>query len=79
MTDGEDDDLFSVAAVEGDVGTLAKFNHPLTELGGQVFGGATDLGVLAENSDALADGFDGAAGGVRAFGGEKGMEAGDIL
>src|ERR1035441_2472816 len=78
VADGQNDDLFAVVAIEGDIGTLAKFNHPLAELGQQVFDWAADLGMLAEDFDALADCFDGAAGGFRALGGEKGMEAGDI-
>ena len=78
VADGEDYDLFSVAAVEGDIGALAEFNDPLAELGEQVFDGTADLGVLGEDFDALADGFDGAAGGVRTFGGEEGMETSDV-
>ena|ERR1017187_3473462 len=77
-TDGQNYDLLSVVAVEGDVGALAKFDNPLAELGREVFDWATDLGMLAENLHALADRFDGTAGRVRALRGEKGMEAAHI-
>jgi hypothetical protein len=68
VADGEDDDLFAVVAIEGDVCSLAEFDDPLAELGQQVFDGAADLGVLTENFDAQADGFDGTAGGVGTWG-----------
>ena len=49
MADGQNRNLSSVVAIERDVGPLAKFNHPLAELGWQIFDGTADLRVLAED------------------------------
>ena len=78
VADGQNHDLLSVVTVEGDIRALAEFDDPLAEFGREVFDGTTDLWVLAENFHALADRFDGTAGGVGAFGSEKLMEAGYV-
>ncbi len=78
VADGEDDDLFAVEVVEGDVGSVAEFDYPLAEFGEHFLDRAADLGMFGEGFHALADGGDGAAGCVGTFGGEEIVEASEV-
>lgn len=56
MADGEDYDFIPVVVVQDDIGSLAEFDDPLAELGRHFFHRAANLGMTAEDFDALPDG-----------------------
>ena len=78
MADGHNHNLFSVVVIQGDVGPVPEFNHPLAKLRRQLFDGTASLRVLAERFHTLPDGPDGALGGIPALGSQEAMEAGHI-
>jgi hypothetical protein len=78
VADRQDHNLFSVIVIEGDVGSLPKFNHPLTKLWFQLFDRTTNFRVLTEGFYTLPDRLDGALRCFRALGNQKLMETGHI-
>ena len=78
MADRQNHNLFPVVVIQGDVGTLPEFNHPLAKLWRQLFDKTAYLRVLAERFHALPDRLDGALCGIPALGSEKFMETGHI-
>ena len=58
MADSQYHDLFPVVMIEGDIGPMPEFNHPLTELRRQLFDRAANLWVLAERFYALPNRLD---------------------
>jgi hypothetical protein len=78
VADREDHDLPAVEVIEGDVGTVTEFDDPFAEFGEHPVDRSTDLRVGGEGFHSTADGGNGAAGCVGAFGGQEIVETGEI-
>jgi hypothetical protein len=78
MADRQNHNLFPVVVIQGDVGPLPEFNHPLAELWWQLFDRPANLRMLAERFHTLPDGIDGALCSIPALGSQKLMETGHI-
>jgi len=78
VADGEDHDLFAVVVIQDDVGALAEFDDPFSELRRQFFDGTANLRMSAERFDALSNCLNGSLGRVLAFGGQKIIESSHI-
>jgi len=78
MADCEDHGFSAVIVIEGNVGTLSKFDDPFPKFGRHFLDGAANLGMSSEHLNSLPDGCDGALGCVLAFSSEEVVEALDI-
>jgi hypothetical protein len=55
MAGRKDHDFFAVIAIEDDISSMSKADHPLPEFWRHVFEWTADLRVLAQHLDALPD------------------------
>lgn len=78
VADRQNHDLFPVVVIQGDVGPVPEFNHPLAKLQRQIVHETANLRVLAESFHTLPDRLDGALRSLRALGSQKPMETGHI-
>ena len=78
VADRQNHNLFPLVVIQGDIGPLPEFNHPLAKLRRQLFDRTATLRMLAERLHTLPDRPDGALCGILALGSQKLMEAGHI-
>ncbi len=71
MADGEENDFFSVKAIQNDVRALSELNHPFTELWRQFINWAPDLRMTGQDLHTFAHGLDRTLGGGAALWKEK--------
>jgi hypothetical protein len=68
MANGQNDDMFSVVEIEGNVGTLPGLNYPFTVFLRQLFDWTANLRVFSQRLYTLPDCLYGAPGRVLALG-----------
>ena len=67
VANGQNNNLFTVEAIQSDVSTLSEFNHPLAKFRRQLFHRPAGFRVLAKCFHAFADLLDGASRGIWAL------------
>jgi hypothetical protein len=73
VSNRENNDLFPVVMVQGDISPMAEFDHPLPEFYGELINWSANLRMFAEGFHALAERSDGALGCIQILRCQKSM------
>ena len=79
MPDSKDDNLSSVVVIHRDIGTLAKLDDPLAELGSHLLNRSSDLRMRGKQLHSGADRCDGAARCIGVLWRQKSMQPNHIV